>query len=158
MSAAVVLNADPAGILSNPNSTHRVMKCRQWLVDWLVAGRRVLLPEVVDYEVRRELIRAIDTVKKRWQRARKHLDSVELLPDRRGPEERRTKEEREMIRDAAQEVLSPRQHRIVQMSLDGWSVHDIATQLNVSSERVSDEKYKGICKLREHFEVETANA
>ena len=58
MSAAVVLNADPAGILSNPNSTHRVMKCRQWLVDWLVAGRRVLLPEVVDYEVRRELIRA----------------------------------------------------------------------------------------------------
>src|SRR5438874_12646079 len=62
-------------------------------------------------EERRELIRAIDTVKKRWQRARKHLDSVELLPDRRGPEERRTQEEREMIRDSAQEVLSPRQHR-----------------------------------------------
>src|SRR5438552_12533563 len=61
-------------------------------------------------EERRELIRAIDTDKKRWQRARKHLDSVELLPDRRGPEERRTKVEREVIRDVVQEVISARQH------------------------------------------------
>ena len=103
-------------------------------------------------EERRELIRAIDTVKKRWQRARKHLDSVELLPDCRGPEERRTQEEREMIRDAAQEVLSPRQHRIVQMSLDGWSVHDMARELRLPAARISDEKYKAVRKLKEHLE------
>src|SRR5438105_10734855 len=50
-------------------------------------------------EERRELIRAIDAVKKRSQRARKHLDSVETLPDRRDPEVRRLEEERAAVRD-----------------------------------------------------------
>src|SRR5207244_9463530 len=95
-------------------------------------------------EERRELIRAIDAVKKRSQRARKHLDSVETLPDRRDPEVRRLEEERAAVRDAAQEVLSPRQYRIVQMSLDGWSVHDVARELRLPAARISDEKYKAV--------------
>jgi len=107
-----------------------------------------------DGEERRELIRAIDAVKKRSQRARKHLDSVEMLPDRSGPEERRLQEKHEMIRDAAQDVLSPRQYQIVQMTLDGWSVHDMARELHLPAARISDEKYKAVRKLKEHLESE----
>ena len=105
-------------------------------------------------EERRELIRAIDAVKKRSQRARKHLDSVETLPDRRDPEVRRLEEERAAVRDAAQEVLSPRQYRIVQMSLDGWSVHDVARELRLPAARISDEKYKAVRKLQDYLCVQ----
>jgi RNA polymerase sigma factor (sigma-70 family) len=107
-----------------------------------------------DGEERRELIRAIDAVKKRSQRARKHLDSVEMLPDRRGPEEQRLQEKHVMIRDAAQDVLTPRQHQIVQMTLDGWTVHDMARELHLPAARISDEKYKAVRKLKEHLESE----
>jgi RNA polymerase sigma factor (sigma-70 family) len=102
-------------------------------------------------EERRELVRAIDAVKKRSQRARKHLDSVEMLPDRRGPEEQRLQEKREMIRDAAQDVLSPRQYQIVQMTLDGWSVHDMARALHLPPARISDVKYKAVQRLKDHL-------
>jgi RNA polymerase sigma factor (sigma-70 family) len=50
-------------------------------------------------------------------------------------------------------MLSSRQERIVQLSLDGWPVQDIAEELGLSAERVSDEKYKAIRKLRSHFRV-----
>src|SRR5438132_2591189 len=103
-------------------------------------------------EERRELIRAIDAVKKRSQRARKHLDSVETLPDRRDPEVRRLEEERAAVRDAAEEALSPRQYRIVQMSLDGWSVHDVARELRLPAARISDEKYKAVRRLQDYLE------
>jgi DNA-directed RNA polymerase specialized sigma24 family protein len=38
------------------------------------------------------------------------------------------------------------------LSFEGWSVHDIAHELRVPPERVSDEKYKAIRKLRDHFQ------
>ncbi|HEV2946278.1 MAG TPA: sigma-70 family RNA polymerase sigma factor [Gemmataceae bacterium] len=100
---------------------------------------------------RRELIRAIDTVKKRTQRARKHADSVELLPDRRDPEMRQLQDDREFVRDAADRVLSRRQQRIVQMSLEGWSVHDMSRELGLPAARISDEKYKAVQRLRDYL-------
>ena len=54
-------------------------------------------------------------------------------------------------RQAAMELLSERQQRIIQLSLEGWSVHDIASELKTGPERVSDEKYKAIRKLREYL-------
>src|SRR5262245_13964702 len=45
------------GILSHPRNPPPVAACRQWLVNLSAAGRRVLVPEIADYEVRRELIR-----------------------------------------------------------------------------------------------------
>jgi predicted nucleic acid-binding protein len=57
MSAAVVLDATPLGILCHPRNPPAVMACRQWLDDLVAAGRRVIVPEIADYEVRRELIR-----------------------------------------------------------------------------------------------------
>jgi predicted nucleic acid-binding protein len=57
MSDAVVLDATPLGILCHPRNPPQVMACRQWLGDLLAKGRRVIAPEIADYEVRRELIR-----------------------------------------------------------------------------------------------------
>jgi len=58
VSATVVLDSGPVGLLTNPNATAIPIAIRNWLADLLLAGRRVILPEIVDYEVRRELVRA----------------------------------------------------------------------------------------------------
>jgi predicted nucleic acid-binding protein len=57
VNAVVVLDATPLGLLSHPRNPPPVAACRQWLVSLSAAGRRVLVPEIADYEVRRELIR-----------------------------------------------------------------------------------------------------
>jgi predicted nucleic acid-binding protein len=57
VSDVVVLDAGPLGVLCNPNSTPQPVACRAWLAALLAAGRRVIVPEIADYELRRELIR-----------------------------------------------------------------------------------------------------
>jgi len=100
---------------------------------------------------RRELVRAIDAVKKRTQRARKPLSLVEAVPDRRDQAERRLADDCDAVRQAAALLLSNRQQQILQMSFEGSSVHDIAKALHAPAARVSDEKYKAIRKLREYL-------
>ena len=104
-----------------------------------------------DGDEHREFLRAIDTVKKRSQRARKFSPAVECVADRNDPYRRDLREQREVVQQAAVEVLSPRQQRILQLSFEGWSVHDMAQELQLPVERVSDEKYKAIRKLRSHL-------
>ena len=58
MSDVVVLNSGPGGLLTNPHNTPVPVAIRQWLADLLAAGRRVVLPEITDYEIRREYLRA----------------------------------------------------------------------------------------------------
>jgi RNA polymerase sigma factor (sigma-70 family) len=109
-------------------------------------------------EERREFLRAIDTVKKRSQRARSWApQSVDLVADRNEERERQLNDDREAVRQASAEVLSERQQQIIQLSFDGWSVHDIATELHVPPERVSDEKYKAIRRLREYLRTVSEN-
>jgi hypothetical protein len=57
LSAAVLLDAGPLGLLTKPNNNKQAIACRAWLASLRAAGRRVLVPEISDYEVRRELIR-----------------------------------------------------------------------------------------------------
>ena len=57
MSAVIMLNAGPLGLLTNPNASPQPVACRAWLASLLAAGRRVVVPEITDYEVRRELVR-----------------------------------------------------------------------------------------------------
>jgi predicted nucleic acid-binding protein len=57
VSAVVVLDTGPAGVLTNPHNSAVPTACRQWLTDLLAAGRRVILPEITDYEIRREFLR-----------------------------------------------------------------------------------------------------
>jgi RNA polymerase sigma factor (sigma-70 family) len=107
-----------------------------------------------DTDERREFIRAIDAVKKRVQRGRWQSAHVpELVADERDQEERDASEEREAVQQAAEKVLSERQQSILQMICDGYNVADIASELAMSPERVSDEKYKAIQKLRSYFSV-----
>jgi RNA polymerase sigma factor (sigma-70 family) len=102
-------------------------------------------------EERREFLRAIDAVKKRTQRARKWTGSLDGVADRRELHERRTADDRAAMREAAAEVLSPRQQRILQLSCEGWTVQETADELKMTPERVSDEKYKAVRKLRAHL-------
>ena len=57
MSAAILLDAGPLGLLCNPHRSPQSVACRAWLVALRAAGRRVIVPEIADYEVRRELTR-----------------------------------------------------------------------------------------------------
>ncbi len=57
MSAAVLLDAGPLGLLTNPNNNSHAIVCRAWLASLTAVGRQVYVPEITDYEVRRELIR-----------------------------------------------------------------------------------------------------
>ena len=101
---------------------------------------------------RREFLRAIDAVKKRVQRARKWVGTADdQFADNRDASERDLAEERDAVLAAARELLSGRQHEIVRRTLEGWSVPEIARQLKTTPERVSDEKYKAIRKLRTSF-------
>lgn len=107
-----------------------------------------------DAEDRREFIRAIDAVKKRTQRARKCADLTADVRDDRERAGAHLREQREAVYQAADVVLSPRQRKIVELSADGWAVPDIAAELKTTPERVSDEKYKAIRKLRTHLGVD----
>jgi RNA polymerase sigma factor (sigma-70 family) len=112
------------------------------------AWTRVLQDEGEEH---REFLRAIDAVKKRTQRARKTIGTLDGVADRRGLHTRLVEDERAAVREAAEEVLTDRQQRILQMSCEGWSVQDMADELQLPPERVSDEKYKAVRKLRSHL-------
>ncbi len=105
---------------------------------------------------RKEFLRAIDAVKKHNQRARKFSGSLEGVADRRDVDTRRLEDDRQSVRTAARELLTDRQQQILQLSLDGWTVQQISDELTLAPERVSDEKYKAIRKLRDHLGEDTA--
>lgn len=118
------------------------------------AWDRVLGP---DSEERREFVRAIDAVKKRYQRGRWQSAALpELVADVRESESRSRNDQRAEMDQAAQHVLSARQQRILALTCDGHNVADIASQLSMTPERVSDEKYKAIRKLRSYLNVDMA--
>ncbi len=106
-----------------------------------------------DTPERRELVRAIDMVRKRVQRTRRHA----VLDDQStpGPDlDQRTRDRQELgeiLEAARRAVLSPRQDRIVELWTRGWTVPDIAQTLDLPVNRVSDEKYKAIRKLERHL-------
>ncbi len=58
MSRAVLLDAGPLGLVTNPRLSPQSAACAQWLESQVARGTRVIVPEIVDYEVRRELCRA----------------------------------------------------------------------------------------------------
>jgi len=99
---------------------------------------------------RREFLRAIDAVKKRTQRARKFAGLSVDHADAR-PLHNTAKDDREAVAKAATEVLSPRQRRLLELTAEGWTVPEIATELGTTAERISDEKYKAVKKLQHFF-------
>lgn len=59
MKPVVLLDAGPLGLLSHTRRSAVTVACERWLASLLAAGRRVLVPEITDYEVRRELLRLV---------------------------------------------------------------------------------------------------
>lgn len=58
MGRAIVLDSGPLGLLSNPTGTSGQEHAWAWVEQRVAAGDRVVIAEIADYEVRRELIRA----------------------------------------------------------------------------------------------------
>jgi predicted nucleic acid-binding protein len=58
MSRHILLDSSPLGLLSNPANTADVIAITRWSVACLAAGHHLYVPEVIDYELRRELLRA----------------------------------------------------------------------------------------------------
>jgi predicted nucleic acid-binding protein len=56
VSDIVLLDASPLG-MTNPRSSPENEECRTWLANLVEAGFDVVIPEIADYEVRRELLR-----------------------------------------------------------------------------------------------------
>ena len=61
MTRAVLLDSAPLGLLTAPPRKPDVRACSRWLAGLIAAGVRVLVPEIADYELRRELLRAAKT-------------------------------------------------------------------------------------------------
>ena len=78
MSLVVALDAGPLGLVTNPKRSPQSLACAQWLQGLIATGSRIVLPEIADYEVRRELLRS------RREQGLRRLDalaeSVECLP------------------------------------------------------------------------------
>jgi RNA polymerase sigma factor (sigma-70 family) len=106
-----------------------------------------------DTPERRELVRAIDMVRKRVQRARRYQSidghTPQIETDKR---ERDRLELGEILEAARAAVLSPRQDRIIELWMRGWTVPDIGKELGMTLARVSDEKYKALRKLQNHLQ------
>jgi predicted nucleic acid-binding protein len=58
MNRFVLLDAGPLGLVTGPGRNPEANGCRDWLEDLLAAGVEVRVPDIADYEVRRELLRA----------------------------------------------------------------------------------------------------
>jgi predicted nucleic acid-binding protein len=54
----IVIDAGPLGLASKPPGKPDADQCRAWVRTLDASGVRIIIPEVADYEVRRELIRA----------------------------------------------------------------------------------------------------
>jgi hypothetical protein len=53
-----VLDSGPLGLATNPKESTDSLECTLWLQGLSDAGVDILVPEIVDFEVRRELMRA----------------------------------------------------------------------------------------------------
>ena len=74
----VLLDAGPLGLLTNPRRSAASLACATWLQTLASAKGRVFVPEIADYEVRRELLRA--DKRQGLQRLDQFIAAVEYLP------------------------------------------------------------------------------
>lgn len=58
MSMVILLDAGPLGLITNPRASQETRECNQWLELLALKEIQVKIPEIADFEVRRELLRA----------------------------------------------------------------------------------------------------
>ena len=74
MTRVVVLDTGPLGLVTNPHASPVNDPCIRWLRALLAKGDLVVVPEIADYEVRRELLRA------RRTKGINKLDALKSVP------------------------------------------------------------------------------
>jgi len=57
MTRFVVLDSGPLGLLTHSKPNPEAQACVRWLRSHLSAGTSIVVPEIADYEIRRELLR-----------------------------------------------------------------------------------------------------
>ncbi len=79
MSMVILLDAGPLGLITNPRASQETRECNLWLESLILKRIQVKIPEIADYEVRRELLRA-DKFKgiERLDALKRYLDYVPL--------------------------------------------------------------------------------
>ena len=79
MSVVILLDAGPLGLITNPRASQETRACNQWLESLALKEIEVKIPEIADFEVRRELLRA-DKFKgiERLNDLQRYLDYVPL--------------------------------------------------------------------------------
>jgi predicted nucleic acid-binding protein len=75
---SIFLDSGVIGLITNPNLSAEGINCAKWLLSHINQGKQVIIPEIVDYEVRRELLRANKV--KGLARLDELIDSLEYLP------------------------------------------------------------------------------
>lgn len=78
VSQVIVLDTGPIGLITNPKLSAPSTACNQWLQSHLRSGSRIIFPEIADYEVRRELLRANKV--KGLSRLDNLVELIEYLP------------------------------------------------------------------------------
>lgn len=58
MSRLILLDSGPLGMVIHPKAKGISLECQLWLKSLLRRGEKIAIPEIADYEVRRELLRA----------------------------------------------------------------------------------------------------
>jgi predicted nucleic acid-binding protein len=58
VSQVVLLDTGPLGLITNPKYSPESTACNRWLQTLIASNVRVIVPEIADYELRRELLRA----------------------------------------------------------------------------------------------------
>ncbi|MBE9050855.1 PIN domain-containing protein [Nostocales cyanobacterium LEGE 11386] len=59
MSKLIFLDTNILGMVTNPKNTNTIcQECKEWLDALPLKGYQIILPEIADYELRRELLRA----------------------------------------------------------------------------------------------------
>ncbi|MEO8659723.1 MAG: hypothetical protein ABI693_14720 [Bryobacteraceae bacterium] len=80
MNDVLLLDSGPLGLITQPQRSHEVIAITDWLKECLRAGARVLVPAIVYYEIKRELLRANKAI------GLARLDAfVNVTPDRYVP-------------------------------------------------------------------------
>jgi hypothetical protein len=62
VSDVLFLDSGPLGLITQPQRSNEVIAITDWLKDCLRAGARVVVPGIVYYEIKRELLRANKSV------------------------------------------------------------------------------------------------
>ncbi|GIW87411.1 MAG: hypothetical protein KatS3mg108_1735 [Isosphaeraceae bacterium] len=105
-----------------------------------------------DTPERRELVRAIDMVRKRVQRTKRPASLAESIASE-GPLHAERIELGDLLLSARRAVLTERQDQIIELWMRGWTIPEIGERLGLPANRISDDKYKALRKLQRYIEA-----